>query len=185
MSAAARRIAPGAWDAFYAKATDAWAFGGLQSYELGAEWLKDCDLITDWGCGLGWFRTLIDPERYRGIDGSASPFADEVVDLAEYRSETPGLFMRHVLEHDWRWADILDNAIASFTERMALVLFSPLRPETVEIAREAAVDVPVIGFRLDDITERFDCPIEIHRLPAERTEHYDAVFSETVILAAR
>lgn len=185
MATKARDTAAGAWDKVYAKATDAKAFGGLRSYQLGAEWLRPCASIEDWGCGMGWLRTLIEPERYRGIDGSASPFADEVVDLAEYRSETPGLFMRHVLEHDWRWAQILDNALASFTERMALILFTAGQQATREIGRENAAHVPVIGFRLEDITERFDCDYEIRRLKAERTEHYDAVYDETIILAVR
>lgn len=180
-----RDTAEGAWDAVYADLEDVAPFGGFGSYELGAEWLAGCSAIEDWGCGAGCLRTLVEPERYRGIDGSASPFADEVVDLAEYRSETPGLFMRHVLEHDWRWAQILDNAVASFTERMVLILFSPLQAETREVGREAAAQVPVIGFRLEDVTERFDCEYEIRHLEAERGEGYDAVFAETVILARR
>lgn len=180
-----RQTAFGAWERVYAGMEEASPYGGFGSYELGAEWLADCELVEDWGCGKGWLRTLVEDERYRGIDGSASPLADEVVDLAEYRSEVPGLFMRHVLEHDWRWEQILDNAIASFTERMVLILFSPLQNETREIGRESMVHVPVIGFRLEDITERFDSPYEIRHLPAEHTEDWDAVFDETVILAKR
>jgi hypothetical protein len=164
---------------------DAAPYGGFRSYEMGAKWLLPCELIEDWGCGKGWLRTLVERDRYRGIDGSVTPFADAVVDLALYLSETPGLFMRHVLEHDWRWAQILDNAVASFTERMALILFTPLGETTREIGREAAAHVPVIGFRLEDITDRIDCEYEIRHLPAERYEAFDSHFDETVILAKR
>jgi hypothetical protein len=45
----------------------------------------------------------------------SSPRCAEVVDLAHYRSNVPGIFMRHILEHNYEWARILDNALASFT----------------------------------------------------------------------
>lgn len=32
--------------------------------------------------------------------------------------------MRHILEHNYEWARILDNALASFTQRMAPILFT-------------------------------------------------------------
>jgi hypothetical protein len=98
---------------------------------------------------------LIPQDRYRGVDGSASPRCAEVVDLVEYRSTVPGIFMRHVLEHNYEWARILDNAVASFTERMALILFTPEQEATVEIALQSDVGVPDIAFRLADITDRF------------------------------
>src|SRR5688572_23437458 len=87
-------------------------------------------LTPTYAMGVEWLRTLVTPERYRGIDGSQSPFADEIVDLAEYRSEAPGIFMRHDLEHDFRWPAILENALASDAERMFLALFTPFADET-------------------------------------------------------
>jgi hypothetical protein len=42
--------------------------------------------------------------------------------------------MRHILEHNYEWARVLDNALASFTQRMALILFTPERETTQEIA---------------------------------------------------
>lgn len=75
----------GAWAPWYA-AIDADAtpqpYGDSASYRLGASWLERCALVEDWGCGLGWLRRFVPPGRYRGVDGTASPFADEVVDLA-------------------------------------------------------------------------------------------------------
>ena len=49
----------------------------------------------------------------------------------------------------------LDNALASFTERMALILFTPEQEATEEIAFRSDVGVPDIAFRLADITDRF------------------------------
>lgn len=144
----------GLWDGWHG--TEARAFGNTASYALGAEWLADCDLIEDWGCGSGWMTKLILPERYRGVDGSKSPFAAETADLTEYRSETPGLFMRHVLEHNYEWQKVLDNALASFTERMFLVLFTPLADETHDTEFEDPPGVPNLSFALADLTDRFE-----------------------------
>lgn len=142
----------GKWDRWYAGLTNPQPYGDSTTYQLGAEWLEGLDLIEDWGCGKGWFRTFIpDGVSYRGIDGSATPFAAEIVDLAEYRSTVPGIFMRHVLEHDYRWRAILANALASFTERMVLVLFTPLAVETHQIAWNEDPGVPDLSFRLADI----------------------------------
>ena len=83
--------------------------------------------IEDWGCGLGGFRAFVPAGKYRGIDGSHSPFADEVVDLTTYTSEAEGVFIRHVLGHDHAWEAILRNAVASFRRKLVLVLFTPFR----------------------------------------------------------
>lgn len=144
----------GRWDRTYAGHLEPRPYSPTATYALGAEWLTGLD-IEDWGCGLGWMRTLVPPERYRGIDGSRSKFADEVVDLAEYRSATPGLFMRHVLEHNTNWQRVLDNALASFTERMFLVIFTPLAGETHNLEWKDPPGVPNISFRLEDLTQRF------------------------------
>ena len=95
-----------------------------------------CQTVEDWGCGLGWFRRYISPPReYLGIDGSASPFADIVHDLRTYRSGKPhGILMRHVLEHNHHWKPILDNAIASFTKGLCLILFTPWQVKTSVLA---------------------------------------------------
>ena len=129
-----------------------------------------CRLCTHGGLGLraGWLSTLIPPDRYRGIDGTPSPLCAEVVDLVKYRSTVPGIFMRHILEHNYEWARILDNALASFTERMALILFTPEQEATEEIAFRSDVGVPDIAFRLADITDRFpqDVTYTVQRIPS-------------------
>ena len=63
--------------------------------------------------------------------------------------------MRHVLEHNHHWQQILDNAIASFTDRMALIIFTPPANETHVIAHNPDIDVPDIAFAHTDITSRF------------------------------
>lgn len=145
----------GKWDGRYAHLTTPEQYGDSLTYKLGAAHLANQALIEDWGCGKGGMRLHVPPDRYRGIDGSLSPFADEIVDLAEYRSRVPGLFMRHVIEHDFRWAAILDNAVASFTERMVLVLFTPFRRVTQQLDFNSRFGVPNIAFNLQDITDRF------------------------------
>lgn len=141
----------GLWDRWYADLSEPAAYGDDTTYLLGAEFLTDCPLIEDWGCGKGWFRTFVHPDRYRGVDGSRTPFADVTADLATYRSEVPGVFLRHVLEHDYRWEAILANAAASATERLAVILFTPLGEATREIAFAEDPGVPDISFALDDL----------------------------------
>jgi hypothetical protein len=91
-----------------------------------------------------------------------------VVDLVTYRSRVPGVFLRHVLEHNEAWARILDNAVASFTDRMVLILFTPERAVTEVIAYHPEVGVPDIAFRLADLTDRFppDVTYTLHQIPS-------------------
>lgn len=145
----------GKWDRWYAGLDEEQPYGLTETYQLGADFLRGCALIEDWGCGKGWMRRYVPAERYRGIDGSRTPFADEIVDLATYRSDVPGVFMRHVLEHDYRWQAILDNAVASFRQRMVLVLFTPLVHETHELTFAPDPGVPDLAFKLADLTDRF------------------------------
>lgn len=147
----------GRWDAHYANVRERTPYADTETYRLGAEWLAECDLVADWGCGLGWLRNFVDGERYLGLDGSASDFADQVVDLAEHRADYAGVFMRHVIEHCHDWPKVLDNALASFTERMSLILFTPLvEDETRNLGDEPGYPgVPCYSFKLDDLLERF------------------------------
>jgi len=147
----------GKWDRWYELIPAGSApqpYGPSPTYRLGADWLADCSLVEDWGCGKGWLRTLVPPDRYRGLDGSCSPFADRIVDLAEYRSSVPGIFMRHVLEHDYRWRTILANACGSFTQRMALIVFTPFAAEgegTHDVEFEEDPGVPNLSFDLKEL----------------------------------
>ncbi len=72
----------GKWADWYQGVEKPWPYGDTTTYEIGAPWLDGCALIEDWGCGAGWLRTLVPPDRYRGIDGTSSPFCDEVVECS-------------------------------------------------------------------------------------------------------
>lgn len=146
----------GKWDRWYAGIKEPQPYGDTITYQLGAEWLKDCTIIEDWGCGKGWFSRFITPNKYRGIDGSYSPFANEIVDLVTYRSSVSGIYMRHVIEHNYEWKSVLTNALNSFTDRMVLVLFTPMAEETHEIYYNVDPGVPDISFAEKDLLKLFD-----------------------------
>lgn len=146
----------GRWDGWYAglDADEPQPYGDTVTYDIAAGWLSGLH-VEDWGCGKGFFRTLVSPELYTGIDGSKTPFADVITDLCTYTSETEGILLRHVLEHNERWERILSNALRSASRRIALVLFTPMAGETREIARTPGLDVPDISFCHDDLVSRF------------------------------
>lgn len=148
----------GRWEPWYASLTpDALPrpYGGSASYEMGARWLKDCPTVEDWGCGYGWARQFYAEGQYRGIDGTVTPFADEVADLAVRDAPgAAGIFMRGVVEHDYRWAKILDNAYRSFAQRMCLVLFTPMvldGPKEIDFV--TAIGVPDLSFSYANILD--------------------------------
>lgn len=140
------------WDRWYAGLTEPEAYGDTVTYEEGARWLTDCAQVADWGCGKGWLRRFVGSDCYVGIDGSASPFADVIADLRTYQAPTEGVFMRHVLEHNYDWPAVLANACASASERLFLALFTPLADQTTEIAYAEDPGVPDISFALADLT---------------------------------
>src|SRR6266436_238664 len=135
----------GKWDRWYEGLQDSpssFRFADTITYELGAKFLQDCAVVEDWGVGAGGFK------RYRpdaiGIDGSKTPFADKIADLVSYRSHVDGIFMRHVLEHNYGWRRILENALHS-AKKICVVLFVPFsKGETIKLADNAphGVDVP-------------------------------------------
>jgi len=97
------------------------------SYRLGMEFLDGHGAtIEDWGCGTGFAKRFVSTSSYVGVDGSASDFASIKADLQSYTSDVDCVFMRHVLEHNWGWRQILANAVASFRKRMVLIVFTPL-----------------------------------------------------------
>lgn len=152
------------WNSWYSnvKKDDIGSFryGETITYELGYDFLKDCNTIEDWGCGTGGFKRFIKNDiKYIGIDGSITPFADIKVDLTSYISNVDGIFMRHVLEHNYEWKNILNNACKSFKDKMCLILFTPLRDDkTIEISHNLkhGVDVPDLSFKKDELLEIFE-----------------------------
>lgn len=143
----------GKWNRWYSLlGTDVEPYGDSATYAMAAAHVAECETVEDWGCGKGWMRRHIPGDRYTGIDGSASPFADVIADLAEYRSTCDAVIIRHVLEHEPRWADIVTNAAASARSAIAIVLFTPTLSATQEIAWNDDPGVPDIAFNVADIT---------------------------------
>lgn len=147
----------GKWDGWYKNVNQRTSFryGNTITYQLSEDFLKDLD-IEDWGAGTGAFKR-IHTGGYTAIDGSKTPFTDKVADLRLYKSRSKGIFMRHVLEHNYDWKKVLKNAVGSFTERLAIVIFTPFASVTHEIAHNAphGVDVPDMSFKKSDIEEYF------------------------------
>jgi hypothetical protein len=153
------------WNDWYENLTSndlgSFRYGNTATYELGYNFLKDCDKIEDWGCGAGGFKYFFLQEnsnKYIGIDGSKTPFADIKTDLISYISNVDGIFMRHVLEHNYQWKLILENAIKSFQKKMCLILFTPFSDETKEIAHNLnhGVDVPDLSFSKNELIHLFE-----------------------------
>ncbi len=120
----------GKWAPRYVEGQKHVSYGKAETYIRGARWLEDVASVEDWGCGYCTFRDHLPAgAAYIGLDGSPG-YCDQVVDLEEYTSETPGIFMRHVLEHNVNWRQIIINAVHSFQRRMVLVLF--LTPGSVD-----------------------------------------------------
>lgn len=101
-------------------------YGEQTSYKLGMVFLDGFGDIEDWGCGTAFAKTFVTKSNYKGIDITPSAFMDKIVDLETYKSSTDCIFMRHVLEHNHNWKNILQNALNSFQKRMVLILFTPL-----------------------------------------------------------
>lgn len=146
----------GKWDGWYKNISPqdmgAFRYGDTVTYRMASSFLADLDEVEDWGCGAGGFRRFC-VSRYRGVDGSKTPFADQIVDLCAYKTSVEGIVMRHVLEHNYGWENILQGAVESFTRKFCLILFTPFADRTHEIAhnRSHGVDVPDLSFSRADI----------------------------------
>lgn len=128
------------------------AYGDETSYRKAMEFLDGPYTIEDWGCGTAWARKFVQRGRYIGLDGSWSMHCDQVVDLRTYRSSADAILVRHILEHNWEWKKILENALASFQKKLCLILFTPFSPETKSIGTTWET-IPDLSFRKEDLTE--------------------------------
>lgn len=109
-------------------------YGTEITYRLTAKWLAPCVEVADWGGGGGHFSTYLKKgQRYTRIDGTAQPGVGTFVlaDLATYHVPSDGILLRHVVDmtHDWR--RVLDNALAAFRQRLAVVTWTPFADQTV------------------------------------------------------
>lgn len=96
-------------------------YGSEETYKLGAFFLRDV-AVEDRGCGWAWFKNY--HKKVIGVDASGKQ-ADIKADLRVYRNKVDGIFMRHVLEHNYNWATLLVNAIEDFQKKFFLALFTP------------------------------------------------------------
>lgn len=149
----------GKWDKWYKNIDKMGSFryGDTITYRLAADFMADVAEVEDWGCGTGGFKRFY-KGKYIGVDGSTNPFVDKVADLREYKSNVDGIVMRHVLEHNYDWKLVLENAIASFNKKLCIILFTPFATDTKEIAhnKKHGVDVPDIAFCKDEIESFFE-----------------------------
>lgn len=133
-------------------------YGQERSYVAGMQWLSTCALVEDWGCALAYAKNYC-TTAYRGIDGTKGA-AEIIADLSTYRSDAPGIFMRHILEHNHDWRDVLLNALESFQERMTLILYRPLQ-HTEKVVLEKPVELDLPRFALVRMLQPFIAGIEI------------------------
>lgn len=115
----------GKWDAWYktlsSNNASSFKFGETITYKVAADFLSDCISVEDWGIGAGGF--LNHRPNAIGVDGSKTPFAQKVVDLCEYTTKCEGVHLRHVLEHNYQWKNILINAMKSAEKKIAITFF--------------------------------------------------------------
>lgn len=165
------------WDPWYKDAVAQQPYGDSSIYFHAEEWLKGLD-IEDWGCGYAWFKTVHTSGRYIGVDGTDSRWCDVVADLREFQSTPDGILLRGVLEHNYDWQPILDNAVKSFRKRLCLILFTPIAEETHIIAENVGgLGVPDISFSRRDITERLiDCHYEVETVPSSSGYGPETIF---------
>jgi hypothetical protein len=124
-------------------------YGVEDSYKVGMGWLKDCEVVEDWGCGPAYSKNYR-VGKYIGVDGTEG-FCDKQAALESYTSEVEGIFMRHVLEHNLSWKPILENALRSFTKRMSLIFFTPWADKTFVVHEWKGI--PFISFKKEEILE--------------------------------
>jgi hypothetical protein len=150
----------GKWESWYSNLSAPESYGDSKSYRIGAEELSNCSEVEDWGCGKGWFAQFLpDHVRYTGLDGSHSKFADKIVDLEKYTSTVEGVFMRHVLEHNYEWETVLSNALDSFTKKFVLCIFTPFsRGKTKQIGYTDSIGIPDLSLskkKLESMLEQY------------------------------
>lgn len=128
----------GKWDSWYANLNKSKPSNVHDdtTLKMATSFFNNTSLVEDWGCGNGQFYQFR-PQGYRGVDGSKTPYADEIADLVKYRTHAPGILLKHVIEHNFEWDKILENALHSFTERMCLIVHTPVRDSGVQVMKLA------------------------------------------------
>jgi len=161
------------WNSWYKDLNDnpsSFRYGDTVTYKLGAEFLEDCKIVEDWGTGAGGFKKYF-PTAI-GVDGSDTPHAEKkFVDLTTYTTICDGIFMRHVLEHNYEWESILKNAVNSAAKKICIILFTPLTETTVELAHNLKIGVDVPDLSLDK--DQFEKIINSVNPKTVKIEHFN------------
>ena len=168
------------WKIWYDRDSSLAEYGDKHTYSIGVEFLQGL-AVEDWGCGRGWFKA-VHQGPYVGIDGTTSQHADIVADLREYKSSTPGLWLRHVLEHNWDWERVLDNAVASAEQKIAIIVFTPNgNGEQLDYTEE--LDVPDIAIPHKVIAETMKAAgFTVEQKTLQTGSHYG---EETIFLGTK
>lgn len=138
----------------YSQCTEAFPYGSIDTYAKAMNFLSDCATVEDWGCGTAYARNFLKTQKYIGVDNSPSKFCDIVTNLTTYKSNVEGILIRHVLEHNFEWKKILDNALNSCQKKMVLVVFTPFSEVTKQGA-DNGHNIPDLFFRKEDLTDRW------------------------------
>ena len=125
-------------------------YGIEETYRKAANFLDDGP-VEDWGCGKAYAKRFFS-QPYKGVDGTPDG-CDLVANLAQYTSNTHGILMRHVLEHNFDWEIVLKNAVAS-AERIAIVVCTAFSEETHLLYIDEH-GIPIFSFRKEDLTRHF------------------------------
>lgn len=150
-------------------------YGDETTYKKAIDFLDGPYIIEDWGMGTGWARRFVKRGRYIGLDGSWSLHCDRVVDLRTYRSQADAILMRHILEHNYGWKKILENALASFQKKFVLVMFTPFSEVTHSIGTRFGI--PDLSFRKEDLLEVIrPLPFTEESVPSATQYGHETVF---------
>lgn len=147
---------PDPWFWNYSHLTEPFPYGPDTSYEKAAKFL-DGGPVEDWGCGTCYAKRFF-PNGYLGID-MAPGFADYIADISlllEPRPKRTNILLRHVLEHNSAWKEILRGAVISST-KLCVVIFTPFGDDTrvINWTENERGRVPDISFRKEDLTRHF------------------------------
>jgi hypothetical protein len=178
----------GLWDRFYKSKKDRKVYDDPATAKIAGALLnqENIQTIQDWGCGYGGFKDYIgEQQTYIGVDGSKTRYADVIADLEEYTSDVDAVHVRHILEHNPGWLNILNNSLKSFNKRMVLTLFTPYQDETKVIHRypnfnNTGVEMVDIGFARNDLISRFEAEnikwTAIENIKTETLYHVEHIF---------
>jgi methyltransferase family protein len=139
----------------YSDITTPTPYWGDESYIRAISFLDGPGDLEDWGCGTCYAKKFVKQAKYCGIDSSQSRFNDVTCQDLTHRTFRPNyILLRHVLEHNYHWKGILQNALRLFKERMVLIIFTPFNTHgTEQIAFHKDIGVPDLSFKKSDITD--------------------------------